>query len=698
MRKLSILIMAGLIMAACGTKDTNPFFKAYDTPYGAPPFDLIKAEHYLPAFEEGIKQQEAEIEAIANSSEEPDFENTIAALDYSGEVLTRVSSVFFNINGTDTDSTLQAINKEVTPKLSTHNDNLYLNKKLFERVKKLYDNKASLGLTTEQDRLLEKYYKEFVRSGAALDEAQQEKLREINKELGLLRVSFGENVLAETNNYKKFVDNEAGLAGLPETVISAAKEEAKAAGEPEKWLFTTKKSSFLPVLQYSDNRELRKELLMAYNNLANNNNENDNKEIVKKTALLRVEKAQLLGYDTHADFVLDEAMAKTPQAVYDFMETVWQPALKQAKVDLVELQKLMNADVKGQKLEPWDWWYYAEKLRKAKYDLDEEAIRAYFKMENVRQGAFDLATKLFGLNFTKVSNVQLYHPEVETFEVADADGTVLGLLYTDYYPRGGKRAGAWMSSFTKQYKKGDKNYRPTIINVGNFTKPTADKPSLLTMDEVETLFHEFGHALHGLLSQCTYLSLSGTSVPRDFVELPSQIMENWCFEPEMLKLYARHYETNEVIPDEYIKKINAASKFNQGFAMTELLSAAYLDMDFHTLKDTKDFDVTAFEKASMAKIGLIPEIVVRYRPTYFNHIFSGGYSSGYYSYVWAEVLDADAFEAFKESGDIFNKEIATSFRKNVLEKGGSEDPMKLYEDFRGSRPVADALLKRRGFK
>lgn len=697
MKKTVLTLIIGLFLMGCAKND-NPFFETYKNKYGAPPFEQIKTEHYMPAFVEGIKQHQAEIDAIAESTDAPTFANTIEALDYTGELLSKVSSVFFNLYSAETNEEMAKIANEVSPMLSEHNDNLYLNEKLFVRVKALYDDKDKLGLNAEQNRLLEKYYKNFMRNGAALNPEQKEKLRAINKELGLAELAFGQNVLAETNAYKKVVENEAELAGLPEGVRQAAAEAAKEAGMEGKWLFSTQKASFLPVLQYSENRELRKELLMAYAKRADNNNANDNKANINKIMKLRVQKAQLLGFESPADFILDNTMAKTPQRVYDFLATVWNPAVKRAKEEAAELQKLMDAEGKGEKLEAWDWWFYAEKLRKAKYDLDEELLKPYFKLENVRKGVFDLAGKLWGLQFKKLDGMPIYHPDVEVFEVSDADGSLIGVLYTDYFPRPGKRGGAWMNNVAEQYKKDGVNHRPIICNVGNFTKPTADKPSLLTMDEVETLFHEFGHALHGLLSQCTYPSLNGTNVSRDFVELPSQIMENWCWEPEVMKMYALHYKTGELMPAELMAKIRNAGTFNQGFVLTELLSAALLDMDYHTKKDTASFDVDAFEKTSLGRIGMIPEIIVRYRSTYFNHVFGGGYAAGYYSYTWAEVLDADAYQAFVESGDIFNKDVAKSFRQNVLERGGSEEPMKLYLTFRGAEPNPDALLKKRGMK
>lgn len=688
-------MMTGLALAGCTSK--NPFFSEFENQYGIPPFESIKSEHFMPAFKEGIKQQQAEYDAIANNKDSATFANTIEALELSGKLLQKVSGVFSNLYSAETNAELDTIANEISPLLSEHADNLYLNDAIFARVKTLYNNRENLNLNQEQNRILEKYYKNFVRSGADLSVADKGKLREINKKLSKAELTFGQNLLADNNAYQKFVTNKEELKGLPESVVQSAAEAAKAAGQEGKWLFTTSKASFIPVLQYGENRELRKDLLLAWANRGDNNNANDNKTVIKDILQLRIEKAKLLGFETPADFILDNTMAKTPEKVYEFLASVWQPAVNQAKKEAAELQKLMDTEGKGEKLEAWDWWYYAEKLRKAKYDLDEEAIRPYFKMENVRQGAFDLAGKLYGLKFKQLTDFPKYHPDVEAFEITDADGSLIGVLYTDYFPRPGKRAGAWMSNIVEQYYRDGKNLRPVIVNVGNFTKPTSDKPSLLTMDDVQTLFHEFGHALHGLLSQTTYLSLSGTNVVRDFVELPSQIMENWCFEPQVIRTYAKHYKTGEVMPDEMIEKIQKAGTFNQGFVMTELLSAAILDMDYHTLKSTDNLDVNAFEKASMEKMGMIPEIIVRYRSTNFNHIFAGGYSAGYYSYTWAEVLDADAYQAFVETGDIYNKEVATAFRKNILEKGDSEEAMTLYLKFRGKEPNPAALLIKRGF-
>ena len=685
-----------LLTVSCADTQ-NPFFAEFDTPYGVPPFDKIKTEHYMPAFIEGMRQDSLEIEAIANNPEPPTFANTIEALEYSGAMLDRVSSVFFNLYSADTNDDMDTIAEKVSPLLSDHSDNITLNAALFKRIKAVYDKRDSLNLNHEQMRLLEKRYQSFVRSGANLSDEQKARLREINKELGLLDIKFGGNVLAETNAYQKWIDNEQELDGLPQDVKNAAAEEAAAAGQPGKWLFTTQKSSFIPVLQYCTNRQLRKELLIAYTMRGNNNNEYDNKSVINQTVRLRVEKAKMFGFDNPADMILETSMAKNSKNVMDFLPSVWEPSLAQAKKEAAELQKLMDAEGRGEKLEPWDWWFYAEKLRREKYNLDEEALKPYFKLENVRQGVFDLATKLYGLKFEKLSEMPVYNPDVEVFKVVDADGSLLGIFYGDYFPRAGKRGGAWMNNINEQYVKDGVDHRPVICNVCNFTKPTADKPSLLTMDEVETLFHEFGHALHGFLSKCTYPSLSGTSVPRDFVEMPSQLMENWCYEPEVMRSYAKHYLTGETISDSLIASLQRAKTFNQGFVMTELLSATILDMDYHLITTTDSIDVEAFEKASMERMGMIPQIIVRYRSTNFSHIFTTGYEAGYYSYTWAAVLDADVFAAFKETGDIFNREVATSLRHNILERGFTDDPMTLYINFRGRQPDPKNLLRRKGF-
>lgn len=668
----------------------------FDTPFGMPPFDQIRFEDYKPAFLAGIEQEDQEIEAIANNPEPPTFENTVVAMDNSGQLLARVSRVFYGLRSAETNDSIQALARELSPLLSEHSDNIYLNEALFNRVKTLHDDTTGMQLTTEQYRLLDTYYKRFVRSGSLLDQAQKERLREINKELSGLTLQFGNNLLNETNDYKLVIENEEDLAGLPEGVIAAAAETARNQGEEGKWVFGLQKPSWLPFLQYSEKRDLREQLYKAMYTRGDNDNENDNKEIINNIVNLRIEKAQMLGYNSHADFILEENMAKTPANVYDLLNEVWAYALPQAKKEAAALQALVDAEGGNFKLASWDWWYYTEKLRQEKYALNEEELKPYFKMENVREGVFEVANRLFGLRFRKLDNVPIYHPEVEAYEVLDADGSHLAVFYSDYFPRQGKNAGAWMSSFRNQVIRDGENIRPLIYNVGNFTRPTDTAPSLLTLDEVETLFHEFGHALHGMLSNVTYAGLAGTSVSRDFVELPSQVLEHWAFHPEVLKLYAHHYETGEVIPDELIEKINAASTFNMGFATTEFVAAALLDMEYHTRTRVGAIDVRAFEEQAMKKIGLIDEIIPRYRSTYFSHIFSGGYSAGYYAYLWAEVLDADAFQAFADKG-VFDQETARLFRDNVLSKGNSDDPMELYKRFRGAEPDPVYLLKNRGF-
>lgn len=674
----------------------NPFFDEFKTPKGTPPFDLIKKEDYKPAFVKGIEQQAAEISAITRKRDVATFENTVVALDESGEILDRVSSVFGAMRGAQSDPDIQKIAEEVSPLLSEHNDNIYLNEPLFARIKIVYADSLNPTRTTEQKRLVEKYYKAFVRSGIDLSSAQKDRLREINKELSLLSLKFGKNLLAETNNYELVIDNSKDLAGLPSDVINIAAETAKEKGMAGKWVFTLSKPSWLPFLQYADNRALREKLYKAMYSRGNNNNEFDNKEIISKIVNLRLEKANLLGYKSHADYVLDETMAKTPENVFALLNNIWEYALPQAKKEATELQKLIDKDGGNFKLESWDWWYYTEKLRKEKYALDEEALKPYFMVDNVRDGAFLVANKLYGITFKPSSEISVYHKDVQVFDVIDADGSFIGVLYLDYYPRASKRNGAWMSSFRKQSVKNGEFINPIIYNVGNFALPTEDKPSLLTLEQVTTLFHEFGHGLHGLLSNVNYNGLSGTAVSRDFVELPSQIYEHWALNPEVLKLYAKHYKTGEVIPDTLIAKMQEAANFNSGFETTEIVAAALLDMKWHVITEHQDFDVNAFESDAMNQIGLISEIIPRYKSTYFAHIFDGGYSAGYYSYLWSEVLDADAFEAFVEKG-IFDRTTGQSFRDNVLSKGGSEDPMILYKTFRGAEPNPIYLLKNRGF-
>ena len=697
MKKANIILLVSILFMACTQQ--NPLLIQPQTPFGAPAFDQVQLKHYLPAFKEAIRLNQEEIDAIVNNEDAPTFENTIVALDRSGIVLDRVCGVFYNVLEADGNEQMDAIANEVAPILSDFQNGILLNEGLFSRIKAVYDQRESLNLNPEQLRLLTETYKSFAQNGANLPADKKARLKEINSQLAVLSLQFGQNVVAETNSpaVQRFITDEALLEGLPESAKAAAKEEAAAAGRPDTWLFTPKRTSFTPVLQYCKNRELRKQLLMDYTTRGNHDNANDNKSVINQTMRLRLEKAQLLGYDCPANYILADCMAKDAKTVDAFLQSVWEPSLAAAKREAAELQKLLEQDLPGEKLQPWDWWYYAEKLRKAKYDLDEEAIKPYFELSNVRRGAFQLAHNLYGLNFEQLDNMPVYNKEVEVFKVTDADGSLVGILYTDYFPRAGKRPGAWMNNILPQYVDAEGvDHRPIIINVGNFNKPTKDNPSLLSMDDVETLFHEFGHALHGLMSKATYKTLSGTNTPRDFVELPSQFMENYCYEPQILKTYAFHYQTGEVMPQELIDKINAAKKFNQGFVETELLSASILDMDYHELTNCDTIDVNAFEAASMEKMHMIPEIIVRYRSTFYNHIFTTGYEAGYYSYTWAAVLDADAFAAFKETGDILNPEVAKRFR-HLLEQGGTRDAQDLYLEFRGKNADPKYLLQRKGF-
>ena len=697
MKTLMIAATMSCLFCACSQKEnltSNPFLTEFQTPYATPDFDRIQFEHYEPAFLKGIEQQNEEIQSIVQNTEAPTFENTVVALDNSGEILSRVSGVFFALTEADTNDSLIALQGRIAPMLSEHQDNIYLNADLYQRIATLHQQEedGTLSLNTEQHYLLDKYYKRFVRSGASLDADKQQRLREINKQLSTLTIDFGNHVLADNNAYQLIIDKEEDLAGLPEAVISGAAHEAEARGLADKWVFTLQESSRLPLLQYAQNRELRKNIYQAYTSLGNHDNANDNKEVLKQILTLRLEKAKLMGYKNHAEYVLAENMAKTPETVMDFLNNLWGYSIKNARKEAAELQGLMDREGRGEKLEAWDWWYYAEKLRKEKYDLNEDEVKPYFSQEDVWNGLCYVVNKLYGITLTPTDSIPVYNEDVKTYIVKDADGSLLGIFYQDYMPRAGKRSGAWMSNF----READGQTRPLIYNVASFTKPAGDMPSLLTLDETCTMFHEFGHALHGLLTQCQYKGTSGTAVARDFVELPSQIMENWALAPEVLRVYAKHYKTREVIPDELIAKIEKQALFNQGFQVTERLAASLLDMGFHTLTSTEGLDVMEFEKQTMDKLGLIPQIAPRYRATYFNHIM-GGYDAGYYSYLWAERLVADAFEAFKEHG-LFDQETATSFRKNILEKGGSDDPMKLYVNFRGAEPSIEPLLKLHGLK
>lgn len=696
--------MIALLFTACSPKQevqrdlSNPFFTEYNTPHQTPPFDKIEFKHFEPAFLAGLEEGRTEIDAIADSKKKPTFENTILAYEKAGALLDKVSNVFYNIKGTENNDSISALAKRMAKRLTAYSADISLNEKLFARIKTIYEQKDQLKLSVEEQTMLDKIYKGFVRGGANLPADKKDKLRKIDEELAGLTLKFGDHVLKETNSFELVLDNKKDLAGLPAAIVATAAEAAKAAGKEGKWVFTTQKPSLLPFLQYAKNRDLRKKLYMGYVNRGNNNNENDNKEIAKKIVNLRLERAQLFGYNNHAEYILEKNMAKNPKNAFKLLNKLWAAALPNAKKEAKEMQKMIYKEGNKFKLASWDWWYYADKVKKAKYALDEEELRPYFEINNVRNGAFALATKLFGIKFVERKDITTFNKETQVWELQEADGSHIGIFYLDYHPRASKRGGAWMNSFRRQSGFGtDKPVTPIIVNVCNFTKPIGDTPALLTPDEVETLFHEFGHALHGFLSKCKYNMLSGTSVSRDFVELPSQVMENWCFEPEMLALYAKHYKTGEVIPTKLVEKMQKAGKFNQGFATVEYLAASLLDMRYHTLTEPLTEDVMTFEKKYLDSIGLIPEIYSRYRSTYFNHIFAGGYSAGYYAYIWAGVLDSDAFQAFKETS-LFNKETAAKFRNNILAKGGTEDPMVLYKRFRGAEPNEDALLEKRGLK
>ena len=668
--KKTLLVIATMAAVACAPKKaSNPFLSEWDTPYGIPDFSIVEESHYLPAVEAGIEQQQAEIDAIIANTEDPTFENVVAAYEKSGAILDRVVGVLFNLSETDGTDSLNAIVEKVLPMLSAHSDNITMNPAFFAKVDALYQEIDNLGLNQEQKMALTKLYNSFVNNGIALDEASQARMREINAELSSLSNTFGNRLLAENNAFAE----EFGVAI----------------------------SEYGGAMASTADRALREKMFKAYASRGNNGNENDTKDLVMKMMALRIEKANLLGYENPAQMILHDKMAGDPETVDTFLAGIIAPAVEKAKEEIADMQVMMDKDIEagllpaGSKIEAWDWAYYTEKVRVAKYALDEEQTKPYFQMENVRQGVFDLTTKLWGLQYEKLENIPTYHAEVEGFKVMDADGSLIGVILTDYFPRATKRGGAWMNNFVNQEIVDGKEIRPVIVNVGNFAKPVDGKPSLLTLSQVETLFHEYGHALHGLLTQCTYKSVSGTSVARDFVELPSQIMENWAFQPEVLATYARHYETGEVIPAELVEKINATGTFNQGFMTTELAAAAILDLKWHMLESMEGIDPMTFEAQACAEMGLIDEIIPRYRTTYFAHIFSGGYSAGYYSYLWAEVLDKDAFELFMEKG-IFDPATAKSFRENILEKGGSDEPMELYRRFRGADPDPAALTRARG--
>ena len=669
-RTLIIAAAATLLLAACKDKKEmeNPFFTPWETPYEIPDFGRIKTEHYMPAFVEGMERQKAEIDAIVNNPEEPTFENTILAYEYSGQLLNEVSAVFFNLTSCENSPEMEAIEEEVTPMLSAHGDDIALNAKLFARIKTVYEQRESLGLNPEQMRLLEETYKGFVRSGANVPEEYQEHFRKLNEDIANLAMRFAQNVLKATNAYSKEL--------------------------PDGTKVTLDMPTWEPFMMTCPDRALREEVWHAFTDRCKDG-EYDNTAVIEEMVNKRRERANILGFPTHADWVLDDCLAKTPANVYKCLLDIWTPALKVAKQERDIYQKMLEKDEPGAKLQPWDWRYYAEKYRIEKYALEDSVVRPYFALDSVREGAFMVANKLYGITFNERTDLPTYNPEARAFEVKDGDN-VIGILYMDFHPRASKRSGAWMTEFRGQkVDREGNNVIPIIQVVCNFTKPTADKPSLLNFDESETLFHEFGHALHGLLSKCTYPSLAGTNVPRDFVELPSQVMENWCRHPQVMKMYAHHYLTGEPIPDELIKKIEAAATYGQGFMTTELLAASMLDMDYYSLREQQAIDPLQFEEQAMNKIGLIPEIISRYRSPYFQHIFTTGYDAGYYSYTWTAILDADAFEAFAESGDLFNPELAAKFR-HLLESGNTVEPMDLYRQFRGKDPSPKALLKRKG--
>jgi peptidyl-dipeptidase Dcp len=709
--KKVLLICALFLIASCQQKSTldpniNPFFQEWTTSFEVPPFLDIRDEHYMPAFEKGMAENLEEIDAIVNNTNEPTFANTIEALERTGALLTKVQRVFSNLASSNTNPQLQELQRELSPMLSAHYDKITLNQDLFNRIDQVWKSKEDAGLTKEQEKLLNDTRKLFVRSGALMNEAQKQKISELNSKISELSTAFGQNLLAETNGFEMILDKE-DLEGLSEGVILAASEAAtkkmeEADSDEEKnkyenkYVFTPHRSSMYPFLTESTRRDLREILYKSYVMRGDNNNEFDNKKIAAQIAKLRAERANIMGYKTHAHFILEENMLKTPEEVYDLLLQLWRPALKRAKVEVADMQAVADAEGQDFKVAAWDWWHYSEKVRKAKYDLDEAAIKPYLSLDNVIQGVFTTTNKLWGLNFREIFDIDLYHPDARVWEVTDKDGSHLAIFIGDYFTRSNKRGGAWMSSFKGQSNL-DGRERPIVVNVCNFPAPVGDNPSLLSFDNVVTLFHEFGHAMHGTLTDVTYGSMAGTSGPRDFIELPSQLLEHWASEPEVLKSFATHYETGEPIPDQLIEKLLKASKFNQGFINTEYLAAALLDMDWHTISAKESIkDANSFEQKSLSKIGLIEEIAARYRTTYFAHIFSGGYSSGYYSYVHAAVLDSDGFEAFKEAGDVFDPELSSKLRKHIYEKGSTEEAMDLYVNFRGRKPIIAPLLKVRG--
>ena len=687
-----------LALSSCSDSDTgeatmteNPFFAAYGTPFNVHPFDVIEPAHFVPAFEEAMQQQKSEHQDIIGNPDAPTFQNTIAALDRSGELLGEISAVFFSLSGSNTNDALREINQQMSPRLAAHRDELRLDPQIFERVKTVYDARESLQLNSEQSFMLENMYKGYARNGALLDADNQVRLKDINQSLSKLRVDFGDHLLAETNGFELLITDESRLSGLPAAVVDAAAKTATNSGYEGAWVFTTHKPSMLPFLTYADDRDLRSELFTAYTMRGNNGNEYDNTAIMAEIIKLRVERAQLLGYNTHADYVLENRMAKTPERVYDLLDRLWEAALPVAANEVVEMQKIIDREGGGFALADSDWWYYAEKLRKDKYELDDNELRPYFQIDQVRDGAFWVANKLYGLTFEPLPDMPKPHPEAQVFQVKEAGGKHCAVMYMDFHPRASKRQGAWCGTFRSQNRAQGKEVDPIINLVCNFTRPSGDTPALLSLEEVETLFHEFGHALDAMLSNVTYRSSFQSA---DFSELPSQIMEHWAVEPEVMRYYAKHYETGAIIPDQLIAKITNSGHFNQGFATVEYLAASLLDMKYHTLSEPVDLDVVAFETEYFDQIGLIPEIVSRYRSSYFGHII-GGYAAGYYGYIWCGVLDNDAFEAFRETS-LFDQDTAQRFRTAILERNGTVEFMEMYRDFRGREPEIEPLLRARG--
>ena len=710
MKKL-LLLSSFFLIISCQQKskmdpNVNPFFQEWTTEFEVPPFLDIKDEHYMPAYKKGMEENLKEIDLIVNNTEDPTFANTIEELERTGKLLTKVQRVFSNLASSNTNPKLQELQRELSPMLSAHYDKIALNEDLFNRVEEIWIKRESVDLTNEQQKLLRDTRNQFVRSGALLGDDEKKQITRINSKISELSTEFGQNLLAETNGFELIL-NKSDLDGLSEDVISAAYEAAsqkmdKADSENEKekykdkYVFTPHRTSMYPFLTESTRRDLREKLYNSYVMRGDNNNETDNKKIAAQIAKLRAERANIMGYKSHAHFVLDENMLKTPEEVYDLLIQLWKPALKRAKAEVADMQAVADSEGKEFKIAAWDWWHYSEKVRKEKYDLDESAIRPYLSLDNVIQGVFNTTNKLWGLNFREIFDIDSYHPDARVWEVTDKDGSHLAIFIGDYFTRSNKRGGAWMSSFKGQSNL-DGRQRPIVVNVCNFPAPVGDNPSLLSFENAVTLFHEFGHAMHGILTDVTYGSMAGTSGPRDFIELPSQLLEHWVSEPEVLKSFATHYETGESMPDELIEKLLKAGKFNQGFINTEYLAASLLDMDWHTMSVLDAQNISDnFEKSSMNKIGLIDQIAPRYRSTYFAHIFSGGYSSGYYSYVHAAVLDSDAFEAFKEAGDVFDAELSSKLRKQIYEKGSTEEAMDLYVNFRGRKPIIAPLLKVRG--